>query len=90
VPQAAKSPEAPFFLYDFLTNSLLPFYGAPNVIEMARRPPPSGLEMIYFLLMMFAFADGFLLWVLVALIRDCRHLGPHQGQADRTRRGSMG
>jgi hypothetical protein len=46
--------------------------------------------MIYFLLMMFAFADGSLLWVLVALIRDYRHLGPHQGQADRTRRGSMG
>jgi hypothetical protein len=46
--------------------------------------------MIYFLLMMFAFADGFLLWVLVALIRDCRHLGLHTGKADRTRRGSMG
>ena len=36
--------------------------------------------MIYFLLMMFAFADGFLLWVLVALIRDRRHLGPTRGK----------
>src|SRR5260370_20126445 len=77
------------FLYDFLTNSLLHFYGAAISIEMARRPPPSGPGMIYFLLMMCAFAEVFLLWVLVALIRDGRHLAPHMGKADRTRRGPM-
>lgn len=26
------------FLYDFLTKSLLPFYGAPNLIEVANPP----------------------------------------------------
>jgi len=45
--------------------------------------------MIYFLLMMCAFAEVFLLWVLVALIRDGRHVGPRTGKADRTRRGPM-
>src|SRR5260370_34693470 len=57
--------------------------------KMAQRPPPSGPGMIYFLLMMCAFAEGFLLWALVALIRDGRHLAPHMGKADRTRRGPM-
>src|SRR5713101_5642829 len=57
--------------------------------KMAQRPPPSGLGMIYFLLMMCAFAEVFLLWVLVALIRDGRHVGPRTGKADRTRRGPM-
>ena len=45
--------------------------------------------MIYFLLMMCGFAEGFLLWVLVALIGEGRHLTPHTGKADRTRRGPM-
>ncbi len=45
--------------------------------------------MIYFLLMMCAFAEVFLLWVLVALIRDGRHVAPRTGKADRTRRGPM-
>src|SRR5229473_2048539 len=57
--------------------------------KMAQRPPPSGLGMIYFLLMMCAFAEVFLLWVLVALIRDGRHVAPRTGKADRTRRGPM-
>jgi hypothetical protein len=45
--------------------------------------------MIYFLLMMCAFAEGFLLWVLVALIRESRHLTPHTRKADRTQREPM-
>src|ERR1700682_1163292 len=77
------------FLYDFLTNSLLVFYGAPSLIEMTRRPPPSGLGMIYFLLMICAFAVGFLLWVLVALIREGQHLATHRRKADRARRGPI-
>ena len=36
--------------------------------------------MIPFLLIVCACAEGFLLWFLVALIRDCRHLGPHTGK----------
>ena len=56
---------------------------------MARRPPPGGLAMIYFLLMTCAFAEGFLLWVLVALIRDGRHFALCSGKADRKRRGPM-
>jgi hypothetical protein len=43
--------------------------------------------MIHFLLIVCAFAEGFLLWFLVALIRENRHLAPHTGKADRTRRG---
>ena len=42
--------------------------------------------MIHFLLIVCAFAEGFLLWFLVALIRESLHLGPHTGKADRTRR----
>ena len=57
--------------------------------KMARRPPSSGLGMIYFLLMMCAFAEGFLLWVLVALIRESRHLTPRTRKADRTQREPM-
>ncbi len=45
--------------------------------------------MIYFLLMLCVFAEGFLLWFLVALIRENRHLAPHTGKADRTRRGPV-
>ena len=45
--------------------------------------------MIYFLLMLCVFAEGFLLWFLVALIRESRHLAPHTGKADRTRRGPV-
>jgi len=45
--------------------------------------------MIHFLLMLCAFAEGFLLWFLVALIRESRHLVPHTGKADRTRRGPV-
>ena len=45
--------------------------------------------MIYFLLMMCAFAVGFLLWVLVALIREGRYLAPHRRKADRARRGPI-
>jgi hypothetical protein len=45
--------------------------------------------MIRFLLMLCAFAEGFLLWFLVALIRESRHLAPHTGKADRTRRGPV-
>jgi hypothetical protein len=45
--------------------------------------------MIYFLLMLCAFAEGFLLWFLVAMIRESRHPAPHTGKADRTRRGPM-
>ncbi len=45
--------------------------------------------MIYFLLMMCAFAVGFLLWVLVALIREGKHLTPHRRKADRARRGPI-
>lgn len=42
--------------------------------------------MIHFSLIVCAFAEGFLLWFLVALIRESLHLGPHTGKADRTRR----
>ena len=42
--------------------------------------------MIPFLIIVCACAEGFLLWFLVALIRDGRHLAPHTGKADRTRR----
>jgi hypothetical protein len=42
--------------------------------------------MIHFVLIVCAFAEGFLLWFLVALIRESRHLAPHTGKADRTRR----
>jgi hypothetical protein len=45
--------------------------------------------MIYFLLMMCAFAVGFLLWVLVALIREGQHLTPHRRKADRARCGPI-
>ncbi len=45
--------------------------------------------MIYFLLMMCAFAVGFLLWVLVALIREGQHLTPQRRKADRARRGPI-
>jgi len=45
--------------------------------------------MIYFLLMLCALAEGFLLWFLVALIRESRYLAPHKGKADRTRRGPV-
>ena len=66
-----------------------PFMRAPSLIKMARRPPPSGLGMIYFLLMICAFAVGFLLWVLVALIREGQHLTPQRRKADRARRGPI-
>jgi hypothetical protein len=46
------------FLYDFLTNSLLPFYGAPNLIERAREDASDPTGMIYFLLTLCAFAEG--------------------------------
>ena len=42
--------------------------------------------MIYFLLILCAFAEGFLLWVLMALIQENRHPAPHTGEADRTKR----
>jgi hypothetical protein len=42
--------------------------------------------MIHFSLIVCAFAEGFLLWFLVALIRESLHLGPHTGKANRTRR----
>jgi hypothetical protein len=41
--------------------------------------------MIHFLLMLFAFAEAFLLWVLVALIRENHRLARHKGKAARTR-----
>jgi hypothetical protein len=45
--------------------------------------------MIHFLLIVCAFAEGFLLWFLVALIRESRHLAPRTGKAGRTRRGPV-
>ena len=45
--------------------------------------------MIHFSLIVCAFAEGFLLWFLGALIRESLHLGPHTGKADRTRRGPV-
>src|ERR1017187_2724694 len=45
--------------------------------------------MIHFLLIVCAFAEGFLLWFLVALIRERRHLAPRTGKAGRTRRGPV-
>ena len=32
------------FLYDSFTNSLLPFYGPSNLIELAQQLPPGGSE----------------------------------------------
>ena len=45
--------------------------------------------MIHFLLMLCAFAEGFLLWVLVALFRESRRRPPRTGKADRPRRGPV-
>jgi hypothetical protein len=45
--------------------------------------------MIYFLLALIALAVAFLLWFLVALIRESRHLAHTRGKADRTRRGPV-
>jgi len=45
--------------------------------------------MTLFLLTLCAFAEGFLLWVLVALIRESRQRSPRTGKADRTRRGPV-
>jgi hypothetical protein len=42
--------------------------------------------MIYCFLILCAFAEGFLLWVLVALIQESRHLAPQAGKGDRMRR----
>jgi hypothetical protein len=42
--------------------------------------------MIHLLLIVCAFAEAFLLWFLVALIRESRHLAPRTRKADRTRR----
>ena len=39
--------------------------------------------------MLCAFAEGFLLWVLVALIRESRQRPPRTGKADRPRRGPV-
>ena len=45
--------------------------------------------MIHLLLIVCVFAEGFLLWFLVALIRESQHLAPRTGKADRTRRGPV-
>ena len=45
--------------------------------------------MTHFLLMLCAFAEGFLLWVLVALIRESQQVASHRGIADRPRRGPV-
>jgi hypothetical protein len=45
--------------------------------------------MIHFLLIVCALAEGFLLWFLVALIRESRYLARRTGKADRTRRGPV-
>ena len=45
--------------------------------------------MIYLLLMICAFAEGFLLWVLVELIREGQQLTPLRRKADRARRGPI-
>ena len=78
------------FLYDFLTNSLLPFYGAPNLIEITLERRLIGAGMIRFFLILCALAEGFLLWFLVVLIRESRHRAPDKRDADRPRsqRGS--
>ncbi len=46
--------------------------------------------MMYFLLMLCAFAEGFLLRFLVGLIRESQYLAPHKEKADRMRRGPAG
>jgi len=43
--------------------------------------------MIYFVLMVFAFAESFLLWVLVALVRESPQLASRTEKADLTGRG---
>ena len=45
--------------------------------------------MTYFLLMLCAFAEGFLLWVLVALIREGRRRSPLIRKDYRGRRGPV-
>jgi hypothetical protein len=42
--------------------------------------------MVHFLLTLCVFAEGFLLWFLVALIRESRHSAAHTGKVDRIRR----
>jgi len=39
--------------------------------------------------MLFAFAEGFLLWFLAGLIRESRQLASSKGKANRTWRGSV-
>jgi hypothetical protein len=73
------SDRPPAFLYDFLMNSLLPSYGALNLIEVARKMPPERPGMIYFLLTLLALAVAFMLWFLAALIRESRQLRPRTG-----------
>jgi len=45
--------------------------------------------MTHFLLMSCAFAEGFLLWVLLALIRESRQRSPRSGKAGRAGRGPV-
>jgi len=47
------------------------------------------IRVTHFLLMLCAFAEGFLLWVLTALFRESRQSPPRTGKADRTRRGPV-
>src|SRR5258708_25304491 len=70
------SQRCPSTALSFMTSLRTPYstFMVPRFqSKMARRPLASGLGMIYFLLMMCAFAEGFLLWVLVALIQDGLH-----------------
>jgi hypothetical protein len=46
--------------------------------------------MIYCLLMWCLLAEGFLLWVLVELTQEVRHVRSHEGRIDRTWRGPVG
>ena len=80
----------PARLYDFLTNSLLPFYGPSNLIELVQQTSSRWIRVTHFLLVLCSFAEGFLLWVLVALVRESRRSSPsHRRTADRTRRGPV-
>jgi hypothetical protein len=44
---------------------------------------------MHFLLILCVFSEGFLLWFLVGLIRESRHLAPRQRKADCLRRGPV-
>jgi len=77
------------FLYDSFTNSLLPFYEPSNLIELVRKVSNWRIRVTHFLLMLCAFAEGFLLWVLLALIRESRQRSSHRAKPDGTRRGPV-